>query len=275
MSLATIHPEIADEWHPTRNGNLTAKDVLPHTMKKVWWLCTKTCEHLHEWQAAPDTRVSGRGCPYCCNKIICPCTCLATKFPDLAREWHPSKNKKLTPDTVSPHSSTKVWWLCTKKNKEHTWRTAISSRTTNGTGCPRCRESKGEKAVEKWLKENNIIYDPQMDLANLGCDRHLRFDFYVYLPELNKYAAVEFDGIQHFYPIRKNWKGRKNFKTVNERDRVKDSFCKDQCIPLLRIAYNDYDKVSGLLQTFLDNPEGIVYSNPELYGGLRDQESSP
>jgi len=37
-NLKTINPKLAEEWHPTKNGNLTPKDVLPKSGKKVWWL---------------------------------------------------------------------------------------------------------------------------------------------------------------------------------------------------------------------------------------------
>ena len=45
--LATIHPELAKEWHPTKHGELTPAIIAPKSSKKVWWLCEKG----HEWQA--------------------------------------------------------------------------------------------------------------------------------------------------------------------------------------------------------------------------------
>lgn len=36
--LATVDPELAQEWDTTRNGKLTPQDVLPGTEKKVWWV---------------------------------------------------------------------------------------------------------------------------------------------------------------------------------------------------------------------------------------------
>lgn len=63
-SLAELYPEIAAEWHPTKNGNLTPDCITYGSGKKVWWKC-KVCGH--EWMATIGKRTSGRGCPSCAN----------------------------------------------------------------------------------------------------------------------------------------------------------------------------------------------------------------
>lgn len=61
--LATLFPEIAKSWHPTRNGNITPYDVLPKSNKKEWWLC-EICNC--EWEATIANRTAGNtGCPKC------------------------------------------------------------------------------------------------------------------------------------------------------------------------------------------------------------------
>ena len=62
--LATLNPKLAKEWHPTRNGELTPRDVLPGSATKVWW----QCEHGHEWQAKIGNRSNGTGCPQCAKE---------------------------------------------------------------------------------------------------------------------------------------------------------------------------------------------------------------
>lgn len=44
--LATTHPNIAAQWHPTMNGDLKACDVIPNSSKNVWWLCDK--QHAYQ-----------------------------------------------------------------------------------------------------------------------------------------------------------------------------------------------------------------------------------
>ena len=60
-SLEFLRPEIAIEWHSTKNGKLTAKDVSCGSGKKVWWKCTED----HEWETSVNNRNRGRGCPIC------------------------------------------------------------------------------------------------------------------------------------------------------------------------------------------------------------------
>lgn len=131
--LATLYPDIAAEWHPTKNGNLTPDQVATQSNKKVWWRCNKG----HEWQAAVNNRVcKGTGCPYCAGKKALPGeNDLATVRPDLAAEWHPTLNGDLTPSMVLPNSGKKVWWLCPKG---HTYDSTIINRTKQNTGCPYC-----------------------------------------------------------------------------------------------------------------------------------------
>ena len=67
-SLAETHPEIAKQWHTTKNGNLTPYDVTEGSGKKVWWKCPKGDDH--EWEASISHRSLGRKCPICLNKKI-------------------------------------------------------------------------------------------------------------------------------------------------------------------------------------------------------------
>ena len=55
-------------------------------------------------------------------------------FPNIAKEWHPTKNSNLKPDKVTKSSGKKVWWECING---HEWKTSISHRT-NGQNCPHC-----------------------------------------------------------------------------------------------------------------------------------------
>lgn len=128
--LANVNSELAKEWHPTRNGNLTPFMVTSGSQKKVWWICN----HGHEWQAQVNVRNKGSGCPYCSGRYATQENCLAKRSPQVAKEWHTLKNGELTPFEVTPSSSKKVWWKC---NQGHEWKAIIGSRT-KGTGCPFC-----------------------------------------------------------------------------------------------------------------------------------------
>lgn len=129
-SLAIERPELAKQWHPTKNGELTPPFVTAGSGKKAWWICNKG----HEWEAPIYNRTSGRGCPYCSGNKVCGDNSLQALYPDLAKQWHPNKNGKLTPNDVTSGTRKKVWWIC---EKGHEWEATIASRK-DGNGCPFC-----------------------------------------------------------------------------------------------------------------------------------------
>lgn len=130
--LAAVNPELAKQWHPTKNDNLTPYDVKSNSNLKVWWQCLNNEEH--SWEASCNDRSNGRGCPFCSRKRANRDTCLATVNPELAKEWHPTKNRELTPYNLLPNSNKKVWW---KGTCGHEWEAIIANRN-KGNNCPKC-----------------------------------------------------------------------------------------------------------------------------------------
>ena len=130
--LAKQFPMLAVEWDSEKNAPLTPKDITPGSHKLIWWLC----QNGHSYRSAVKTRVQGSGCPYCAGKNVLPEeTSLATEYPSIAKEWDAAKNVPLLPTQVISGTRRKVWWRCPKG---HSWRAAVYSRTTLGTGCPVC-----------------------------------------------------------------------------------------------------------------------------------------
>ena len=136
----------------------------------------------------------------------------------------------------------------------HTWRTF---KIDTDLRCPKCRKSIStiELKVKVWLDENAIEYETQKTFAGCGKKRLFRFDFY--LPVQNK--LIEVDGEQHFKPVyfgnkkTSPEKIQENFLKGQERDKVKNKFCEDNHIPLLRISYTDFNegKYKEILKTFI------------------------
>ena len=119
-NLAVVHPKMAKQWHPTLNGDLTPRRVTPSSDKRIWWRCQKG----HERQVSPSNRVHfGTGCPFCSGKRVSDDNCLERVLPHIARQWHPTQNKGLTPKDVTCGSGKKIWWLCPKG---HEWEARIS-----------------------------------------------------------------------------------------------------------------------------------------------------
>lgn len=169
--LTTLYPQLAAEWHPTRNGALTSEDVTPGSKRKVWWKCLKG----HEWQASIQTRVmDNTGCPVCSGRIVLPGeNDLVTRFPEIAREWHPDKNGSLLPTQISPFTKRRVWWRCPLG---HDYMASVGARTGKRSGCPYCAGKKvlagfndlattHPKTAAQWHTDLNGSLTPEMVTA--------------------------------------------------------------------------------------------------------------
>lgn len=148
-SLYKKNERLAKEWHPSKNGTLTPHHFSLKSNFKAWWKCEKG----HEWQSKICNRAIERlGCPYCSGRFVTKGeTDLATTNPELAKEWHPSKNDTLTPKDVSKGSNKKVWWRC---ELGHEWLAQVNNRCLQKTGCPYCSGRKAWKGFND-LKTKN------------------------------------------------------------------------------------------------------------------------
>ena len=94
QSLADVNPELAKQWHPTKNGDLMPHYVRAGSTIKAWWKCPEGDDH--EWDAVIADRHKGIGCAICSNYKVVKSNSLATLNPELANKWHPTKNKNYT-----------------------------------------------------------------------------------------------------------------------------------------------------------------------------------
>ena len=139
-NLAVLHPELAAEWHPFRNGSRTPSDVSAWCHGEAWWRCAAG----HEWRAVIASRTASKhGCPYCTGSRITLERNLAVLYPDVAAEWHPTRNDGARARDAFPYSSKKAWWRC--RTCGHDWQAVIRSRTRRGAGCPACASSENKR----------------------------------------------------------------------------------------------------------------------------------
>jgi len=217
-SLLIKNEKLAEEWHPTLNGDLTPADVFPSENRKRWWLC-KECGN--PWLAVTNSRNQGRGCRYCAKfnkRVLAGHNDLATTNKELAEEWHPILNGDLKPTDVLATSENKVWWL---GKCRHEWQAQVCTRN-KGIGCGKCdREFKTsfkEQAIYFYLKET---FDDTVNTYRFSDKAKLDID--VYIGNLN--LGIEFDG----YSWHKNPK----------RDLRKNLLCKESGITLIRVREKD------------------------------------
>lgn len=139
---------------------------------------------------------------------------------------------------------------CKCKLCGHLW-SPLGRSLKNGQGCPHCTMSKGEIKVKKFLELQKISYITQMTFDDCVYEQKLKFDFY--LPDFN--MIIEYDGEQHFKPVdfaNKGIEWATNLYNKNLiKDAIKNQYCKDNDIYLIRIPYYKYDDIDSILTSEL------------------------
>lgn len=151
--LSKLFPNLVEEWHSKKNGNKKPEDFSYGSDEKVWWLCKKC---LFTYKSAISKRAykkDPRGCPACSGTIVSDLNRISVKFPELNKEWHPTKNGKKTTADYSFGSKKKVWWIC---KKEHVWEAVIGNRT-RGAGCPKCNPHSSRLEIRLYSEIKALI----------------------------------------------------------------------------------------------------------------------
>lgn len=159
----------------------------------------------------------------------------------------------------------KIKCKCIKHNIE--FYSTPRSLFANYTVCPKCKieattASHGERIISKWLSNRNIFYIFQHTFDDCKFNLPLKFDFY--LPDFN--MCVEYDGEQHFKPIRFDGKSKEaakeEFYKCMARDLIKNEYCKTKNIQLVRIPFWNKDKIKLILNNKINynsDPQRLLY----------------
>ncbi len=184
-SLAGRYPELLAEWDYQKNP-FRPDEPVPGSTVMAHWICLEG----HEYQKQIGKRaLKNSGCPYCRDSspiLLSGFNDLKTKFPELSKEWHPTRNKKTASEIRAFDSTGLNWWIC--KNS-HEWKSSVFNRTRNGSGCPECsnKTSKGELELLSFIRElgYQAKYTDRTVIAPYELD--------IWIPKLK--VAFEFNGV--------------------------------------------------------------------------------
>lgn len=101
-----------------------------------------------------------------------------------------------------------------------------------------CIKSYGEEKIAKLLTNNNIVFQREYSFKDLIYICPLKFDFAIFNKNGTLSHLVEYDGIQHFQPIN-FFGGEENFQKGQLRDKIKNNYCIENNIKLIRIKYDE------------------------------------
>ena len=213
--LQSKYPEVSREWHTSKNGELQPGSIIYGSTKRVWWICAEG----HEYEQIVWKRtLRGAGCPICSgHKTVKGINDFETKYPEIAKEWHPLKNGDNKPFMFSSKNGFKAWWKC---QYGHEWKATIHDRAS-GTGCPYCKNryssSFPEQAIFYYIKR--LFPDAKNRVKGL-VGNNMEFDIFV----PSRKVAIEFDGAY--------WHGNDK---AHDKERIKYNYCQDNGINLIRI----------------------------------------
>ena len=185
--LATVRPDLVAQWSEHQPSGIRPQDVTQFSHAVVNWDCPRG----HHWAMSVAKRSGGTGCNVCTGKVVWPgFNDLASKRPDVARNWHPTLNGELTASAVAAGSNKRVWWLC---DAGHATQATVDGRTSGGNGCYKCSVL-GASHLEADLADVIELLVPGQRVVRshrglLGDRREVD----IYLPDMG--VAIEFNGV--------------------------------------------------------------------------------
>lgn len=204
---------------------------------------TIICKEHGEFSQTADSHMRGVGCPHCSGRA----KKTKNEFIKKARSIH---GKRYSYDKVKYiNNRTHVIITC----KEHgDFRQIPANHTNSGHGCPICgmNKSRGEDRIALFLDNNNVKYVRQKRFNGCKNKRRLPFDFH--LPKYN--ILIEYDGEHHYdtWRLEDKDKAYEKLMIVKKNDKIKNKYCRDNNIKLIRIPYWDFDNIEDILVKELD-----------------------
>lgn len=236
----------------SKNKKLTQEDFINNSniihnnfydYSKVEYINSNTkviiiCPVHGEFKQLPNNHMSGHGCYECSLEKLSKSKFLTTEeFIKKSKDVHNNKYDYSKVNYIN--SYVKVCIICPEHGE---FLQTPNNHMNNSRGCPICKSSKGELKIKSWLDSHNIDYFQEYKFGDCKNEKQLRFDFF--LPSYN--LCIEYDGEQH-HMVRSVF-GEKEFLKTQERDQIKNQYCLDNNIELLRIPYWNFKKIKVILE---------------------------
>ena len=187
-----------------------------------YWLCQCDCGNIKEIRA--DHLKNGHTKSCGCKNQDKINNILGQKF----------NNLTVIEITNKRRSGGDVIWKCLCECGNITYATASELRNNRIKSCG-CLKSLGEKTINKILTENNISFQKEYCFSDLKDEGLLRFDFAIFNNNQLSYL-IEYDGEIHFNNTGA-WNGHLDYDILHKHDLMKNAYCKQHNIPLIRIPY--------------------------------------
>ena len=221
------------------NKNILVTSIYQNQSIKVHCKCAI---HKHEFDILPSNLLQGQtGCT----------ECIHIKRVEGVKKTDDEYQKEI--NVLNPHITLLKYngmtdsslFRCNIHNKEFYMHS--SSLIRRHTGCPECSGYSSEVETQSILNKYDIKYEMQKRFLDCIDKRSLPFDFY--LPDYN--IIIETDGEQHYRPVKFGGmsieKARQHFKITAKHDQIKNEYCKNNNIILIRVPYWEFSNIEDYL----------------------------
>lgn len=222
--------QICDEFGYTL---LTTEDDYTDIKMNVSFICPKHGKHTMMLEAL----LRGCGCLKCAIEYRANKLALSS---DDVKKYIESINGNilLNPEDYKNNHTANLKIQCSCGNIFVTSFASYKDGTNTCYSCS-CKESVGEKRIREFLESCSINFEQEKRFDDCRDIKPLPFDFY--LPNYN--MIIEFDGQHHFEEIH----NRTDYEKTKRHDAIKNKYCEDNNINLLRIPYWDGNKIEKIL----------------------------
>ena len=231
-------------------GNFTLLSEFVGTKQKIL-VRSNNCGH--EFEALPETFLKLKGCKICNGAFKRDTKWFNNKVKELGQGKYELRSEYIK-------SSAKVKLFHTKCKREYF---ARADDFIQGKRCPHCRNNKNSlpvKLIYKVLNDNKIYFNTERSFDDLINKKHLHFD--INIPDMN--LLIEYDGEFHFVNYFSN--GERYLTNQQDNDYIKNKYCYDNSISLIRIPYKYKRRVPKIIKLIVDgNIKEIRKKHPLVY----------
>ena len=205
----------------------------------------------HEWMAQGSSVLSGKGCPMCGGNMPLSTEEFKNRVYEKVGEEY---------EVLGEYKNNKTYIKMLHKvcgtEYEATPTSFMDSEKGNCNVC-RLKTSRGENIICEILKSESIDFMREYRIDGCMDVRPLPFDFAIFEDGALS-GLIEYDGRQHFESI-EHFGGEESLLGTIKRDGIKNQYCQENDIPLLRIPYTKckYSEIENEVINFLKNG-GII-----------------
>lgn len=219
--------------HSTDKNNNGYYKLVSTEYKDVNSKLTIQCPYGHVYEGDFHNFKNGKRCPHCFG---------TPKFTyNEVKQFVENQGYELLSTEYSSIED-KLLFRCPKG---HIFDMRYNDFKNNNQRCPRCKESKGEREVARVLDNMGVEYNRQHKFEDCKYKRCLPFDFFI--PSMN--ICIEYDGEYH-YEVRQGTE--KDLEQRQEWDKIKDEYCEQKGIRLIRIPYWEFKNIEKILKDILE-----------------------